>query len=52
MVIKMLGAFLTAFLVSAVFGRRFVSWLGKNKAVQPLKDEVAKIYQEQSDKRT
>ena len=39
-----LGAALMAFLVSVLFGKRWVAWLEKKNARQPLKDEVARIY--------
>lgn len=48
MMIKMIAAFLIAFLFSAVFGKYYISWLEKKNARQPLKDEVAQIYKEQS----
>lgn len=48
MIIKMPVSFLLAFLFSAVFGKYYIPWLEKKNAMQPLKDEVAKIYKEQS----
>ena len=48
MIIKMLVSFLLAFLFSAVFGKYYIPWLEKKNAMQPLKDEVAKIYKERS----
>lgn len=48
MLMKMLGACLLAFLFSAVFGRKYIPWLEKKNARQPLKDEVAKIYKDRN----
>ena len=48
MIIKMLVSFLLAFLFSAVFGKYYIPWLEKKNAMQPLKDEVAKIYKQPS----
>lgn len=48
MVIRILGAFLLALLFSAAFGKYYIPWLEKKNARQPLKDEVAQIYKEQS----
>ena len=44
MTVKIIAAFLIAFLVSVLFGKHNVSWLEKREIRQPLKDEVAKIY--------
>ena len=49
--IKMLGAFVVAFLFSSVFGKYYIPWLKKRGATQPLKDEVAQIYKENSNDR-
>lgn len=49
--IKMLGAFMAAFLFSSVFGKYYIPWLKKRGATQPLKDEVAQIYKENSNDR-
>ena len=46
MVISMLIAALAAFLIAAAFGRLYVPWLRKRGASQPLKEEVARIYEE------
>ena len=48
MVIKMLAAFLLAFLFSAAFGKYYIPWLEKRNSRQTLKDEVAQIYKDQS----
>lgn len=45
MTIQLLGALLLAFLVVLFFGMRFIPWLKKIGAEQPLKNEVKeKIY--------
>ncbi len=45
MIICMLGSLIIAFLVSCVFGKRYIPWLKKRGYVQPLKDEVKqKVY--------
>ena len=46
MVIRMLIAALASFLIAAAFGRVYVPWLKKRGASQPLKEEVARIYEE------
>ena len=46
MALRILIAFLAAFLVSSVFGKYYIPWLEKKNARQPLKEEVAKIYEE------
>ena len=46
MVIRMLIAALASFLIAAAFGRFYVPWLKKRGASQPLKEEVARIYEE------
>lgn len=38
MTIKLLGAFLVAFVVAALFGRMYIPWLRKQKAGQAIKD--------------
>ena len=49
MVVYMFASFLMAFLFSSLFGKRYVSWLEKNGIRQPIKDEVAKIYDQAGD---
>ena len=49
MILRTLGAFFLALLVSAGFGKIYVPWLKKKNATQPLKEEVAKIYAEKTD---
>ena len=49
MILRTLGAFFLALLVSAGFGKIYVPWLKKKNATQPLKDEVAKIYAGKTD---
>ncbi len=46
MATKMIIAAVMAFLFTAVFGRVYVPWLKNHGAAQPLKEEVAKIYEE------
>ena len=48
MLIRMLASLLLAGLASAAFGKYYVPWLKKKNLAQPLKDEVARIYREQS----
>ena len=49
MSIKMLVAFAVAFLVSAGIGKLYMPWLNKHKFSQPIKDEVAQMYAENSE---
>lgn len=49
MAINMLFAFALDFLVSAIFGRFYIPWLKKKNLEQPLKDEVAQIYENRTD---
>ena len=46
MIIRMFIAFISAFLISASFGKWLVPWLQDRGAEQPLKKEVSKIYEE------
>ena len=39
---------LLAFLVAVAFGKYYIPWLKRRGATQPLKDEVAQIYQERN----
>ena len=48
MLVKLLAALVLAFLAAAGFGKRYVPWLEKKNARQPLKAEVAKIYEDQT----
>lgn len=49
MTIKMLVAFAVAFFVSAGIGKLYIPWLNKHKFSQPIKDEVAQMYAENSE---
>ena len=49
MMIRMIAAFILAFLVSAGVGKLYIPWLKKHSFNQPLKDEVAEIYNEKAD---
>lgn len=49
MTVYIIAAFLIAFLFSIIFGKRYISWLEKKGVWQPLKDEVAKIYDQTGD---
>ena len=49
MLIQMLSAFLLAFLLCAVWGKKYVSLLKKRNVRQPLKAEVAQIYAEKDE---
>lgn len=49
MTVYIIVAFLIAFLFSILFGKRHISWLEKKEVRQPLKDEVAKIYDQTGD---
>ena len=46
MIIQMIAAFLLVFVVSAGFGKLYIPWLRKHSFNQPLKDEVAKLYED------
>ena len=46
MVITMIISAFAAFLIAAAFGRFYIPWLKKRGASQPLKEEVARIYEE------
>lgn len=49
MMIQILGALLLAFLISTVFGKRFIPWLEKKGIIQPLKKQVEeKVYTEKN----
>ena len=41
-------ALLGAFLICVLIGKRFIPWLKKKDAIQPIKDEVATIYEDQN----
>ena len=43
MTMLILGAFALAFLISFALGMRFIPWLRKHNASQPLKKEVEEI---------
>ena len=49
MLARILLACALAFLVSAIFGKFYIPWLKKKKLEQPLKDEVAQMYEDQTD---
>lgn len=42
-------AFLSAFVICILVGKRLIPWLKKKDVLQPLKDEVATIYDDQND---
>ena len=44
--VYLVSAAILAFLISVVFGRRFVPWLDRKGVKQPVKVEVDRIYQE------
>ena len=44
MAVIMICALLAAFMICILFGKRFIPWLKKKDIVQPIKDEVASIY--------
>ena len=44
MAIKMLLASLLAFFASVGIGKVFIPWMEKHSFTQPLKDEVAQMY--------
>jgi len=46
MKVYMLIALIFAFLFCLYFGMRYVSWLEKKNIKQPLKDEVAQVYEQ------
>ena len=46
MLIKTIIAAMASFLIAAAFGRFYYPWLKKRGASQPLKEEVARIYEE------
>ena len=48
MVIKMLLASLLAFFTSVGIGKVFIPWMEKRRYTQPLKDEVAEMYNEKA----
>lgn len=51
--IQILGALLLAFLISTVFGKRFIPWLEKKGIIQPLKKQVKeKVYSEKNEDST
>lgn len=46
--LRILISFFAAFLASSIFGKYYIPWLKKKNANQPLKEEVAKIYEDNS----
>ena len=46
MEIRMIITALLAFLIAVAFGRFYIPWLKQRGASQPLKKEVAEIYEE------
>ena len=46
MLLQILGAGLIAFLISRLFGKRYIPWLEKNNIIQPIKEEVTKLRSE------
>ena len=46
MEIRIIIAFLLAFVIALVLGKLFILWLNRRKMAQPLKEEVAQIYAE------
>ena len=46
MTVRLILAFVIAFATAAVVGKFYVPWLRKRGASQPLKEEVARIYEE------
>ena len=49
MEIRIIIAFLLAFVIALVLGKLFIPWLNRRRMAQPLKEEVARIYDEKED---
>lgn len=45
MAVKIMIAFMLSFLISIGFGRFFVPWLKRHSFSQPLKEEIAQMYE-------
>jgi len=44
MAVILICALLVAFVICIQFGKRFIPWLREKGIIQPIKDEVASIY--------
>lgn len=51
MVIKMIIAFVLAFLITIGIGKVYIPWLRQKGFSQPLKHEVAQMYEEKNEEK-
>ncbi len=49
MEIRIIIGFLLAFVIALVLGKLLIPWLNRRRMTQPLKEEVAQIYDEKDD---